>query len=348
MHLLHHPAVRLDDVFPGVAGLQPQYFHGLVNVHLAIAGGVLLVCTLRAGRGWLEIAGEHGQVPDQGQDAGEHGDGAGNGGGDEIEVPCHGQNQYNTQSRADYAPHNHFLALGAPGVLDFIPDNQGDSSNSDKQDKSGHRVVSGRAVDMNSRYFGVFYRYLPVGIGDLTGLWSNALKLIFTINTYWGSRMKKTALAIALVSVFSMAQAEEPVVDAKRIYVGGGLGFNTAGGASAQGFQFLGGYEFNFIINDDITSALEIGYMDSGKFDYYYSGSRGDAAKGLWAAMVESVPLTNKTDMLARLGYDFGDDDGFMLGAGMQYRFNTKAALRTEYIARQHVNSLQVNVLFKF
>ena len=64
--------------------------------------------------------------------------------------------------------------------------------------------------------------------------------------------------------------------------------------------------------------------------------------------MVESVPLTSKTDMLARLGFDFGDDDGFLLGAGMQYKFTTKVAMRMEYVARQNVNSLQANVLFKF
>lgn len=163
--------------------------------------------------------------------------------------------------------------------------------------------------------------------------------------------MKKTALAIALLSAISVAQAEtqagEPVVDAKRIYVGGGLGFHQVGGGSSQGFQFFGGYDFKFVINDDISSALEIGYMDTGDFDIYGAGKGGDAT-GLWASMVETVPLTSKTGMLARLGYDFGDDDGLLIGAGLQYKFNTKAALRMEYVARQHISGLQANVLFKF
>ncbi len=162
--------------------------------------------------------------------------------------------------------------------------------------------------------------------------------------------MKKIVLLVALMSLVPVVHAEEGQgpIDAKRLYIGGGLGFNSAGGGSGQGFQFFGGYDFKFKINEDISSALEIGYMDSSDFDYYYGSSKGDAAKGLWAAMVESVPVSSKTDLLARLGYDFGDDDGFMLGTGMQYKFDTKVAMRMEYVARQHVNSLQVNVLVKF
>ncbi len=162
--------------------------------------------------------------------------------------------------------------------------------------------------------------------------------------------MRKIVCLLALMSLFSSVNAEsEAVIDAKRVYLGGGLGFNSLPGyGSSRGFQFFAGYDFNFKLNEDISSALEIGYMGSGDFDQYQGPSSNEDVKGLWMAMVESVPLSSKTDMLGRLGYDFGDDDGFLLGAGMQYKFNTKLAVRMEYIARQNVNSLQANVLFKF
>lgn len=162
--------------------------------------------------------------------------------------------------------------------------------------------------------------------------------------------MKKIVCLLALMSLFSSVNAgSEVVIDAKRVYLGGGLGFNSLPGyGSSRGFQFFAGYDFNFKLNEDISSALEIGYMDSGEFDQYRGPGSNEDVKGLWMAMVESVPLSSKTDMLVRLGYDFGDDDGFLLGAGMQYKFNTKLALRMEYIARQNVNGLQANVLFKF
>jgi len=160
--------------------------------------------------------------------------------------------------------------------------------------------------------------------------------------------MKKLVCMLALMFLASTASAEGPV-NAKSIYVGGGLGFNSLPGfGSARGFQFFAGYDFAFKLNDDISSAIELGYMDTGDFDQYKGSNSNEDVKGLWAAMLESVPLSNKTDMLVRLGYDFGDDDGFLLGTGMQYKFTTKVAMRMEYIARQNVNSLQANVLFHF
>ncbi len=160
--------------------------------------------------------------------------------------------------------------------------------------------------------------------------------------------MKKLVCILTLMVLSTVANAEGGL-DAQRIYLGGGLGFNSLPGyGSSRGFQFFGGYDFAFKLNDDISSALEIGYMDTGDFDQYKGSSSNEDVKGLWAAMLESVPLSSKTDMLVRLGYDFGDDDGFLLGTGMQYKFTTKVAMRMEYIARQNVNALQANVLFHF
>ncbi len=168
------------------------------------------------------------------------------------------------------------------------------------------------------------------------------------LNMMWVLLMKKIIFILTLMFLVSSANAEG-VVNAKRIYVGGGLGFNSLPGyGSARGFQFIGGYDFEFKLNEDISSALEIGYMSSGDFDQYKGFSSNENVKGLWAAMLESVPLSSKTDMLVRLGYDFGDDDGFLMGTGMQYKFDTKLSFRMEYVARQNVNSLQANVLVKF
>ena len=155
------------------------------------------------------------------------------------------------------------------------------------------------------------------------------------------------ALAM-LVHVEAQAETQSQGVDAAQFYVGGGLGFNSGGGGNATGFQIIGGYEFKTKLNDDITSALEIGYMDTSDFENIDGNSSNRDVNGVWVAMLESVPLSRKADMLARLGYDFGDDDGLLLGTGLQYKFTTKIAMRMEYVARQHVNSLQANVLFKF
>lgn len=157
------------------------------------------------------------------------------------------------------------------------------------------------------------------------------------------------AVASAMLITSATAVAEEVTIDTKRFYAGGGLNFNSAPGVgSARGFQFFAGYNFKFKLNEDISSALEIGYTDSGNFERINTSPKTDAAKGAWVSMLESVPMSSKTDMLVRLGYDFGDDDGFILGTGLQYKFDTKMALRMEYVAREHINGLQANFLVNF
>jgi len=163
--------------------------------------------------------------------------------------------------------------------------------------------------------------------------------------------MKKiTHLFVFIVlAMTAHVEAQAEGLDAKQFYLGGGLNFNSLPGVgSARGFQFFGGYNFKFKLNEDISSALEIGYMDSGNFDRINNAGNSNDVNGLWVAMLESVPLSRKTDMLVRAGYDFGDDDGLLIGAGLQYKFDTKVALRMEYVTREHVNGLQANVLVKF
>jgi len=158
--------------------------------------------------------------------------------------------------------------------------------------------------------------------------------------------MKKVVGFIALMTVAAGASAEG--LDASRFYVGGGFSNNSLPGyGSARGFQIFGGYDVDAKINDDISTSLELGYMDTGSFDRYDGPSYGDI-NGLWFAALESVPLSKKTDMLVRLGYDFGDDDGLILGTGLQYKFDTKVALRMEYVTRDHLDGLQANLLVHF
>jgi len=159
--------------------------------------------------------------------------------------------------------------------------------------------------------------------------------------------MKKVAGFIALMAFTVGANAEG--LDASRFYLGGGFSANSlAGVGSARGYQFFGGYDLNFIINDDISSALELGYMNSGDFERYNNPTNYDDASGMWFAAVESAPLSNRVDMLVRLGYDFGDDDGLILGTGLQYKFDTKVAFRMEYVTRDHIDGLQANLLVHF
>ena len=136
-------------------------------------------------------------------------------------------------------------------------------------------------------------------------------------------------------------------------YIGGGLGFNAYGGGRSTGYQFLGGYEFAAKLNGDISSAIELGYMDTGRFENKTLSTGGtitsnQEAKGVWLTYVGSYPMGNRVEGLWRVGIDFGDDDGIMAGAGIGYNFNRHWALRSEYVVREAVNSLQFNLLYGF
>lgn len=169
--------------------------------------------------------------------------------------------------------------------------------------------------------------------------------------------MKRGVFFLILMYVSPLAMSAEEgasiTLKASSFYLGGGIGFNTASGGNATGAQILGGYLFDFKLNRNISTALELGYMDSGSFDvksFSNDGTRtiNEKAKGLWLNVVETVPIGNRVEALVRLGFDFGDDDGLMAGTGLGYYFNTNWSLRSEYVVRDHINSFQFNLLYNF
>jgi len=167
----------------------------------------------------------------------------------------------------------------------------------------------------------------------------------------------KRGLILSLLMLFSsstvLAQGGSVTIQTSNFYVGGGFGFNSYGGGRSTGIQFLGGYEFDFKLNGDISTAIELGYMETGKFEGKNlntgaTSGTSQEADGVWLNVVETFPIGNRVDGIVRLGLDFGDDDGLMAGTGLAYNFNRQWSLRTEYVVREAVNSFQFNVLFGF
>lgn len=161
------------------------------------------------------------------------------------------------------------------------------------------------------------------------------------------------SILMLLSSPVVLAQGGSVTIQTSNFYVGGGVGFNSWGGGRSTGIQFLGGYEFDFKLNGDISTAIELGYMETGKFEIRNLNSGGTTytnqeADGIWLNVVETFPIGNRVDGIVRLGLDFGDDDGLMAGTGLGYNFNRHWSLRTEYVVREAVNSFQFNVLFGF
>ncbi len=167
--------------------------------------------------------------------------------------------------------------------------------------------------------------------------------------------MKKYAflLAAALIAAPSVqaAQTTGGGLDTRQLYVGAGLGFNSVSNSdTALGFQFLGGYHLGRIANN-LQADIEVGYMDTGNMDVSVNTPFGTVTNtvrdnGLWATGVLRYALNPQIDLIGRAGFDFGDDDGFMAGVGLGYNLSKQSQLRGEYVARDNVDSIQVNITF--
>ena len=166
-----------------------------------------------------------------------------------------------------------------------------------------------------------------------------------------------TAVAVSALMV-STAQAAGPF-DTDNLYVGGGLSSNSLSGFdSAMGYQIFAGVPLA-IDTGSVKSAVEVGYMNAGEFEkeVLAAGCIGgfcwpaqtatfDAA-GLWANYVASMPINEQVDVIGRVGLDFGDDDGLMYGIGAGYGINEQMDVRGEYVVRDNINSLQVNLVYR-
>lgn len=157
---------------------------------------------------------------------------------------------------------------------------------------------------------------------------------------------------IPLLMLSSVVQAD--ILDLNKLYVGAGFSSNSIDNfESAIGYQLVAGYDLDFKLAE-FSTAIELGYMDSGDFDYSLnvpgnptniSGSI-DGASGVWSSAVAKYQINKDFGFLARLGYDFGDDDGIIYGAGVDYKFSPSFDLRGEYVVRNEIDSLQVNLFY--
>jgi len=149
-----------------------------------------------------------------------------------------------------------------------------------------------------------------------------------------------------LAGVFSsavIAAEQQPLLDKNLFSIGAGVSLNSVSGPADDevGFQVFGGYDLTALnLMDNVDSSVEFGYMD-----YGYNGRDTD---GIWSTFVVDGAINGQLGWLARLGLDFGDDSGLMLGAGLSVGLDAKTDLRFEYVIRDDIDSLQLNLRYHF
>ncbi len=158
--------------------------------------------------------------------------------------------------------------------------------------------------------------------------------------------MKKIIPVLGLLIATSPLSAQ--TIDTKQIYFGGGLGLNdTSGTDNGAGFQIFAGLPLAVDMGKT-KLAVELGYMDTGNMDINApSGNASVKANGIWSTAVVTLPLQEKLNLVGRLGYDFGDDDGLMIGGGLGMPIADNMSLRFEYVIRDNIDSLQANLVIR-
>lgn len=165
--------------------------------------------------------------------------------------------------------------------------------------------------------------------------------------------MLRVAIAVLLTVAACSAQAATSGFNPQNLFFGIGVSRNDVSRSDhGTGTQVFGGYEFGEVARN-IRADAEVGYMDSGDMDLPgnatppFGTSRTVRARGLWANGVARFALSPQAELLARAGLDFGDDDGLMVGVGVGFGLSKQSRLRFEYVERDNVNSLQLNLVIK-
>jgi len=157
------------------------------------------------------------------------------------------------------------------------------------------------------------------------------------------------AVVSACISMPAMAaekSSSKPLLNKSDVSIGAGIANNTIdlpapfSDQDETGFQFFAGFNLRKVnLMEGVNTSVEAGYMDYG-FD------TGGNSGGLWATAVVDGTISGTFGWLGRVGFDFGDDDGLMFGAGLSLDLGTKTELRGEYVIRDNIDSLQLNLVY--
>lgn len=138
-------------------------------------------------------------------------------------------------------------------------------------------------------------------------------------------------------------------LDTRRIYYGAGLSMNTLANTElGYGAQVLTGYDTGLAVGR-MALDVELGYLNTGnmKFDKQVGSRIATRASGVWLSGVARAPVITGWEALARLGGDFGDDAGLLLGIGAGVEVTRDVKLRIEYVLRENIDALQLNVIYR-
>ena len=79
-----------------------------------------------------------------------------------------------------------------------------------------------------------------------------------------------------------------------------------------------------------------------------YTQTDSASYSGLWVSGLAEYKFRPELHLLARVGYDLGDDNGVFIGAGVGFNLTRWAQIRAEFISKSEVDSMQLNWISEF
>ena len=167
-----------------------------------------------------------------------------------------------------------------------------------------------------------------------------------------GGKTDINTLVLGMDYSFGEAPLRRPshtALDTRRFYYGTGLSMNTLANTRwGPGAQVLTGYDTGLTASR-MAIDVELGYLNTGnmKFDTQVGSRVATRATGVWLSGLARMPVSYGWEALGRLGGDFGDDAGLLLGIGAAVELTRDVKLRIEYVVRENIDAWQVNVIFR-
>ena len=158
--------------------------------------------------------------------------------------------------------------------------------------------------------------------------------------------VKKLKRLIGVVAFLSFAENSYSFeFNKKNFYTGGGVTYNTFESGNAFGSQWFAGYDISeyFLLVPRVGLAAEAGYSNIVK-----SASTIRRYEGVWSDMSLNYKYNSRIKYINRLGVDFGNANGVMMGLGLEYAIDRNIKVRSELVMRGVYKSYQVNALYRF
>lgn len=170
---------------------------------------------------------------------------------------------------------------------------------------------------------------------------------------------------IISVGLFSFIASHAAVADsiekdkvqlAQGLYAGAGVSYNDldfgsvvsgADNESALGVQGFVGIPVSTAIKG-IDAFAELGFFRTNNFKF---GDRKERVTGVSGSVVlqrDLIEVDPKLYGLARVGIEFGDDDGVLMGVGAGYRILPNVEMRAEFVNKDLITSYQGSALIRF